>query len=122
MDLYIVIIDIAFRHRKEYSEERIWMAINSEEINALLRMNLYHSKEDIITDAIRALLESKPQLKVEIAVDLYKNKEVSLWRAADMAGMTIEEFKEILWSRGIRIEVGGSREESEMRISKAVGD
>lgn len=85
------------------------MAINSEEINSLLRMNIYRSKEDIITDAIRALLESKPQLKVEIAVDLYKNKEVSLWRAADIAGMTLEEFKEILWGRGIRIEVGGQR-------------
>jgi len=54
------------------------MAINIEEINALLRMSIYRSKEDIITDAIRALFESKPQLKVEIAVDLYKNEEVSL--------------------------------------------
>ncbi|MBE0517084.1 MAG: UPF0175 family protein [Methanophagales archaeon] len=70
------------------------MVINREEINALLRMNIYRSKEDIITDAIRALLESKPQLKVEIAMDLYKNEKVSLWRAADIAGMTMEEFKE----------------------------
>jgi predicted HTH domain antitoxin len=98
------------------------MAINIEEINALLRMSIYRSKEDIITDAIRALFESKPQLKVEIAVDLYKNEEVSLWRAADIAGMTMEEFKEILSGRGIKIEVGGSKEESKKRISKVVGD
>jgi len=98
------------------------MAINIEEINALLRMSIYRSKEDIITDAIRALFESKPQLKVEIAVDRYKNEEVSLWRAADIAGMTMEEFKEILSGRGIKIEVGGSKEESKKRISKVVGD
>lgn len=98
------------------------MVINREEINALLRMNIYRSKEDIITDALRALLESKPQLKVEIAMDLYKNEKVSLWRAADIAGMTMEEFKEILSGRGIKIEVGGSKEESKKRISRVVRD
>ncbi|MBU3966846.1 MAG: UPF0175 family protein [Euryarchaeota archaeon] len=87
-----------------------------------MRMNIYHSKEDIITDAIRALLESKPLLKVEIAVGLYKYKDVSLWKAADIAGMTLEEFKEILSNRSIRIEIGGTREESKKRISKALGD
>ncbi|MFO7966363.1 MAG: UPF0175 family protein [Archaeoglobaceae archaeon] len=93
-----------------------------EEINALLRMNIYHSKEDIINDAIRALLESRPQLKVEISIDLYKNKEISLWKAAEVSGMTLEEFKEILASRGIKIEVTGSKEESRKRINRAVGD
>jgi len=65
------------------------MGIDIENINALVRMNVYRSKEDIITGAIRALFESKPQLRVEIAVDMYKNEEVSVWRAADMAGMTM---------------------------------
>jgi len=94
--------------------------MSSKEIEALMRMNIYHSREDVIADAIRVLLESKPQLKVEIAVDFYKNKEVSLWKAAGMAGMTLEEFKEILSSRGVRIEVGGSKNESERRISEAI--
>lgn len=95
--------------------------MSSKEIEALMRMNIYRSREDVIADAIRVLLESKPQLKVEIAVDFYKNKEVSLWKAAGMAGMTLEEFKEILSSRGVRIEVGGSKNESERRISEAIG-
>jgi len=96
--------------------------MSSKEIEALMRMNIYRSREDVIADAIRVLLESKPQLnKVEIAVDFYKNKEVSLWKAAGMAGMTLEEFKEILSSRGVRIEVGGSKNDSERRISEAIG-
>lgn len=52
----------------------------------------------------------------------HKYGEVSLWKAADIAGMTLEEFKEILSNRGIRIEIGGTREESKKRISKALGD
>jgi len=98
------------------------MKTKKEEIDALLRMNIYCSEEEIMTDAIRALLESKPQLKVEIAVDLYKNKEISLWKAAEITGMRLEEFKEILSSRCIKIEVGGSKTESEKRISKILGD
>ena len=56
---------------------------------------------------------------MEVALDLYKNGEVSLWKAAEMAGLCLEEFKELLASRSIRIEVGASNEESQERLSKA---
>jgi predicted HTH domain antitoxin len=52
-------------------------------------------------------------------LDLYKNEEVTLWRAAEIAGLCLEEFKELLASRSIRIEVGSSNEESLERLSKA---
>jgi len=56
---------------------------------------------------------------MEVALDLYKNREVILWRAAEIAGLCLEEFKELLASRSIRIEVGSSNEESLERLSKA---
>ena len=56
---------------------------------------------------------------MEVALDLYNNGEVSLWKAAEMAGLCLEEFKELLASRSIRIEVGASKEESQERLSKA---
>jgi predicted HTH domain antitoxin len=52
-------------------------------------------------------------------LDLYKNGEVTLWRAAEMAGLSLEEFKDLLASRSIRIEVGAGNEESLERLSKA---
>lgn len=36
---------------------------------------------------MRALLSMRPGLRVDIAIDLYKNKEVSFWEAAE-----IEDF------------------------------
>ncbi len=98
------------------------MAMGMEEIEALLGMNIYGSREEVIRDALRALMESKPQLKAEVALYFYKNGEVSLWKAAEIAGMTLEEFKEILSSRGVKIEAGGTKAESKNRISRAVGD
>jgi len=38
--------------------------------------------------------------------------EVSLWRASEISGMSLEEFKEVLASRGIKIAMGGTVEES----------
>ena len=70
------------------------------------------SRKEVLSDAIRALLESKPSLKIEIAIDLYRRGKVNLWRASEIAGMSLEEFKEVLASRGIKITVGGAVEES----------
>ncbi|RLB37907.1 MAG: hypothetical protein DRH12_13660 [Deltaproteobacteria bacterium] len=94
----------------------------AENLPKALVPKYYGSVDNLIEDAYRALLNLKPGLKVEMAVEIYRNKEVSLWKAADMAGTTVEEFKEILRSRGFRIEVGGSKEESERRIYRATGD
>lgn len=94
------------------------MASANDEIDALVRSEIYRSREEIITDALRALLSMKPGLRIEIAVDLYKNEKVSLWKAAEMAGLCMEEFKDLLASRSIKIEVGGTEEESLSRLAR----
>jgi len=95
------------------------MASIEKEIDSLVRIRSYDSREAVISDAIRALLMLKPGLKIEVALDLYKNGEVSLWRAADIAGLCLEEFKELLASRSIRIEVGASNRNGLERLKKA---
>jgi len=42
------------------------MAINREEINVLMRMNIYHSKEDIITQVLLAGCDSIGYLIKEV--------------------------------------------------------
>ena len=95
------------------------MASTEKEIDSLIRIKKYCSRDAVISDAVRALLVLKPGLKIEVALDLYKNGDVSLWRAAEIAGLCLEEFKELLASRSIRIEVGTSNEESLERLRKA---
>ena len=81
------------------------MEVTNNMISALIDQNIYSSKEAVIKDAIRALLQLKPNLKIEIAIGLYKDQKVSLWKAAETAGFCLEEFKEILASRAIMIEI-----------------
>jgi len=92
------------------------MASTEEEINSLIRTRSYASKEEVISDAIRALLVQKPELKIEIATDLYENGKVSLWNAADIAGKSPEEFKEHLAKKSISIDAGAMERTKEEMI------
>ncbi|KYK34773.1 MAG: UPF0175 family protein [Theionarchaea archaeon] len=47
------------------------------------------------------LFEIRKELKVASAIELYNNGGVSLGKAAEIAGVTIVEFKELLAKRGI---------------------
>jgi predicted HTH domain antitoxin len=74
------------------------------EIKALVRAGYYSSKSDVVKDAIRHLLETKSNLKLAAAIQMYITKEVSLSKGAEIAGLTLIEFKEILKDRGIKID------------------
>lgn len=85
-----------------------------EEIGALLESGEYSSKSDIVRDAFRTFLENKPDKRILIAVELYKKEKVSLTRAAEIAGMDLESFKEVLRDRGISLRTySGTEEEME---------
>lgn len=90
----------------------------AESIQKVLVPKYYKSMNALIEDAFRALLNLKPELKVEMAVELYLREEVSLSRAAEIAGMDIESFKEILKARGLKVSSYiGSKEEIEEGLS-----
>lgn len=68
------------------------------EVDILLRK---YSEEELLKEAIRALFELNPHLKVEVALELYKDEEISLEKAAEIAGMGVIEFRELI-SRKIK--------------------
>lgn len=73
------------------------------EIAALVRIGLYQSREEVISDAVRNLLLNNRSLRLELALDLFKSDEVSLGRAAEIAGLDRWQFEEVLSERGIPI-------------------
>ena len=86
----------------------------SKSLPEVLVPKYYKSVDNLIEDAFRALLNLKPGLKVEMAIELYLRKEISLSRGAEMAGMDMESFKDILKVRGLKVSSYiGSKEEIE---------
>lgn len=73
----------------------------SQRIGILLERGLFESEESLMLSAYRSLLTLQPELKTELALSLYEREEISLGRAAEIAGVSREQMKEILASRGI---------------------
>lgn len=67
----------------------------------LVELGLYKDEQEVLEEGIRHILRLHPEYKIEIAVKRYKDEQVSLGKAADIAGISIEEIKEILRARGI---------------------
>jgi len=89
------------------------------EIKALVRGGYFNSKDSFIEEAVKYMLSSRGDLKINAAVEMYSSKDVSLGRAAELAGLSIFEFKEILKARGIKIVVDApSREEMNGQIKQ----
>lgn len=81
------------------------MELIEKEINILLEKGYYKNKKELIDDAYRTLLRNRPHLRIDVAVTLYEKAEISLTKASEIAGVCIEEFKEILKDKGLVIEV-----------------
>jgi predicted HTH domain antitoxin len=73
------------------------------EVEALVRTGLYKSREEVISDAIRNLLLNNKSLRLELAIDLFRSDEVSLGRAAEVAGVDRWQFQDILKEHQIPI-------------------
>ncbi|MEA3345789.1 MAG: UPF0175 family protein [Chloroflexota bacterium] len=72
-----------------------------DELDVLVERGIYEDKAALLKDAMRSLLRSKPELRAQLAVELYRRGKVSLSRAAEIGGMDIESFKELLREAGI---------------------
>lgn len=81
------------------------MNIIDELDEILIDMGLYPNKDELKKDAFRALLRAKPELKRDLAIELYRKGKISLSRAAEIYGSHAEDFKELLRERGIKIQV-----------------
>ena len=82
---------------------RMTSEVVNKEIEALIKSGLFSSKEALTNEAIRFFLINRPDLRREIAIDLYKRKKASLSKSARIASLPLESMKEILTSRGIEV-------------------
>ncbi len=73
----------------------------TQRMSLLVERGVFENEESLTTSAYRSLLTLQPELKLEIAISLYQREEVSLGRAAEMAGVSREQMKEVLTAHGI---------------------
>ncbi|MEA1906858.1 MAG: UPF0175 family protein [Euryarchaeota archaeon] len=89
----------------------------NEELNILVKKGYYPSKSELLRDASRVLLDTRSELKISLAIELCLMEKTSISRAAEFAGITTIEFKEIMAGREIiRVTEGKSAKEMDLKL------
>ncbi len=71
------------------------------ELAVVTETGLYDDLERFLADAVRTFLAARPDLREAMACRMYARGEISLGRAAEWSGMSIEDFKVALHRRAI---------------------
>lgn len=78
---------------------------------------LYESEDEVIRDALRHLLRARPEARVELAIHRYRTEDLSLAKAADLAGVSWAQMRQILLEKGISPKLGPeTAEEAEQEV------
>jgi predicted HTH domain antitoxin len=85
----------------------------------LVDLGLYKSEDEVIEDGVRHILLGHPEYRIEIAVEKYKREEISLGKAANIAGLTLEEMRGVLKNRGVSLRGPESLEEIREDVERA---
>ncbi len=72
----------------------------------LVRAKLYGTEEEAIHAGLRHLLRARPEARLRLAIHHYESQEISLARAAEMAGVSWAQMREILVENGSRPRLG----------------
>ena len=68
----------------------------------LVQAGLYPNEQTVIQEALRVLWQERPQVRLDWAVYQYQTQEISLAKAAALAGVCFDRMKEVLVQRGIQ--------------------
>src|SRR6266436_972364 len=97
--------------------------IIDQQLDAVIRAGLFRDREHALEEAMRMLFTVRPQLRTEAAIELFRSGEVSLLRAAEIAGLDFVSFRSMLRDRGIPWEVETDRpEEMDQALAVFFGD
>lgn len=72
----------------------------------LVQAGLYPDEKTVIEEAMRLLWQERPQLRIDWAIHQYRTQDISLGKAAALAGVSFDRMKELLLRHGIQLRLG----------------
>lgn len=78
-----------------------------EELVDALTAERHMKSKGIREEALVLYLNTNPTLKLDGAIALWRKGRLSLAKAAEIVGLTVPEFKDVLAARGVIRETGG---------------
>ena len=78
----------------------------SVELQELIRSGVYPSADTAVREALRILWQERPAVRMDVAVYRCRTEELSVARAAALAGVSFDRMKEVLAERGVPLRLG----------------
>ncbi len=72
----------------------------------LVDAHLYPDEDAVIQDALRHLLRARPTLRIDLALYRYQHEDISLAKAAEIAGVSWAHMRDLLLERGVEPKLG----------------
>ena len=76
------------------------------QVQELVEAGIYPDVSTAIQEALRILWQERPQVRIDVAVHRYLAEDLSLAKAAALAGVSYDRMKETLAGRGIALRLG----------------
>jgi predicted HTH domain antitoxin len=76
------------------------------EVSQLVKTKLFPDAQAVLRTALRALFQSRPEIRRQMIIRAYTAGEISLGKAAELMGCSHEEMKDILQESDIEIHMG----------------
>ncbi len=75
-------------------------------VRQLVAARIYDTEEEAVEDALRCLLRSRPDVRIRLAVHRYRTEDMSLAKAASLAGVSWAQMRDVLLERGVQPRLG----------------
>jgi predicted HTH domain antitoxin len=75
------------------------------ELQLMLRLGHWTTPDQLLAEALEALLAAHPSLRESVAVELFQQQLISLARAAELAGTDQWTFRDVLQMRNVPLVV-----------------
>jgi predicted HTH domain antitoxin len=97
--------------------------IVDQQLDAVVRAGLFRDRQHALQEAMQTLFIVRPQLRTEASIELFRAGDISLLRAAEMAGLDFESFRLLLRDRAIPCEVHAeSSEDMDQSLHEFFGE
>ncbi|MBI5052575.1 MAG: UPF0175 family protein [Chloroflexi bacterium] len=73
------------------------------DLSAILRLGFRQTPDEVLAEAMRYFLAAHPEMRAEVAIEMYHYDYVTLSRAAEIAEMNRWAFQSLLKERGLTI-------------------
>jgi predicted HTH domain antitoxin len=76
------------------------------QFDQLVKSGLYPDEQAVLRNALQALFQINPRIKIKMLVNAYAAGDISLGQAATLLGVSQEEMKDILREADVLIHLG----------------